>query len=140
MLFGGHPGLERVAIRLEKPEALRGRARSASVRIERSRGEFPTELQAHACGSRELLLHTHEARLELFRIHPFTSAELGPGSGAKRIEWKVAGQLTLEGRPLERGPVAIPGGQPSCYRNDGGDIATVFRCECSLHPIPAAPA
>jgi dihydroneopterin aldolase len=131
MLFGSHGNLHEVGIRLEKPEALRGRARSASVRIERTRHQFPTRVRAHACGAHELLLHTHEARLELFRIEPQRTATLEPGHGARRLEWNVGGQLTLEGRLLEREPVAFPAGQPGSYHNPGNEMATLFRCECS---------
>ena len=130
MLFGAHDNLHEVGIRLEKPEALRGRARSASVRIERTRAQFPTEVSEHECGAHELLLHTHEARLELFRIAPHKVASLDPGRTARRLEWNVGGQLTRDGRLLQREPVAIPAGQPGSYHNVGNDMATLFRCEC----------
>lgn len=131
MLFGSHDNLREVGIRLEKPEALRGRARSASVRIERTRDQFPTRIERHECGAHELLLHTHEARLELFRIEPKRAARLEPGHGARRLEWNVGGQLTLEGRVLQRDPVTFPAGQPGRYHNVGSEMAVLFRCECS---------
>lgn len=130
MLFGVHPALEAAHIRLEKPEALRGRARSASVEIHRERSHFPVQVSPHACGEHELLLLNHEARLELFRFRPEVSVELSPSAPGRSIEWKVMGQLSRDGQVLEREPSAPLPGRASRYSNAGRDVATLFRCEC----------
>jgi FolB domain-containing protein len=133
MLFGVHSTLEAVQIRLEKPEALRGRARSASVEIRRERSQFPVTVSAHACGEHALLLNTHEARLELFRIQPGVTVRLAPELRGRRMEWKVLGSLSRDGRQLDREPCEAARGTAS-YLNAGAEVATLFRCEC-IDPV-----
>jgi dihydroneopterin aldolase len=130
MLFGVHPMLQALQIRLEKPEALRGRARSASVEIQRSRAEFPVEVSPHGCGEHELLLNTHEARLEIFRLAPEASWESTAGSSGRYLEWSVAGELTRDGSPLDRDPRERVTNVGSKYCNRGLSPAALFRCEC----------
>lgn len=130
MLFGVHPTLEAAQIRLEKPEALRGRARSASVEIRRERSQLPVTVSAHPSGEHELLLSTHEARLELFRIRPEATLEITPNTPSRCLEWKVLGQLCRDGHPLEREPLERVAPALSSYVNVGADVATLFRCEC----------
>ena len=130
MLFGVHAPLQALQIRLEKPEALRGRARSASVQIHRERSQFPVAVSEHDCGEHQLLLMTHEARLELFRIQPRVTSQLGTACRGRRIEWKVLGQLSRDGRQLDREPQEQAAGQPCSYSNPGADVAALFRCEC----------
>ncbi len=137
MLFGVHPALQAAQIRLEKPEALRGRARSASVEIRRDRSQFPVTVLPHDCGEHQVLLRTHEARLELFRISPDTTVRIGPSSPGRRIEWKVMGQLSRDGRLLDREPSEPLPGQIDSYFNAGRDVATLFRCESLPVPSPS---
>lgn len=130
MLFGVHPGLHATKIRLEKPEALRGLARSASVEIQRERAQFPVTVSEHHCGEHALLLTTHEARLELFRIKPEARIELSPAPFGKSLEWRVVGNLTRDGQKLERDPSESQFGTTRSYVNLGPEVATLFRCEC----------
>jgi FolB domain-containing protein len=130
MLFGVHAQLQALQIRLEKPEALRGRARSASVQIHRERSQFPVAVSDHDWGEHQLLLMTHEARLELFRMKPQVTSRLGAACRGRRIEWKVLGQLSRDGRQLDREPEERAPGQPCSYSNLGADVAALFRCEC----------
>ena len=130
MLFGVHAQLQALQIRLEKPEALRGRAQSASVQIHRERSQFPVQVSEHDCGEHQLLLMTHEARLELFRIHPRITSRLGTACRGRTIEWKILGHLSRDGRQLDREPQERAPGSPSSYSNNGADIAALFRCEC----------
>lgn len=139
MLFGVHPMLQALQVRLEKPEALRGRARSASVEIQRSRAQFPVEVSAHRCGEHELLLSTHEARLEIFRLAPETSWDSVAGSSGRYLEWSVAGELTRDGDPLDRDPRERVTNVGSNYCNRGLSPAALFRCEC-LAPSISTPS
>ena len=136
MLFGVHPMLQALRIRLEKPEALRGRARSASVEVQRSRAQFPVEVSLHRCGEHELLLSTHEARLEIFRLAPQASWESTAGSG-RYLEWSVAGELTRDGSPLDRDPRERVSNVGASYCNRGLSPAALFRCECLTPSVPA---
>jgi dihydroneopterin aldolase len=129
MLFGIHPAVQATKIRLEKPEALRGRARTASVEIKRERAQFPETVSEHYCGEHALLLTTHEARLELFRIKPEATLELSPAPFGKSLEWKVVGNLTLDGKKLDRDPSEGACGTTHSYANLGPEMATLFRCE-----------
>src|SRR5690606_17575160 len=55
-LFAAHPALRQVQLRLDKPEALAGRARSAAVEMTRSRGAFGSSEDETPYGSRAELL------------------------------------------------------------------------------------
>lgn len=132
MLFGVHPMLQALQIRLEKPEALRGRARSASVEVQRGRAQFPVQISRNPCGEHEVWLSTHEARLEIFRVAPQATWEV---SGGRHLEWSVAGDLTRDGTPLERDPRERVSALGSRYANRGLSAAALFRCECLTPPV-----
>src|SRR5678816_1049027 len=65
MLLGVHPALEMVDIRLDKPAALDGRARAASVEVTRTRTDFPRTTRPAPFGEVHTLLETREAGLYL---------------------------------------------------------------------------
>ena len=129
MLFGVHPALQALQIRLEKPEALRGRARSASVQVHRERAQCQPTVSAHQAGERAVLLTTHAARLELFKIPAGATLELA-ASPRRCLVWKVAGHLHRDGRPLDREPLEGPAQSSGAYVNSGNEEAVLFRCEC----------
>lgn len=132
MLLGVHPSVQRVDVRIEKPGALAGRARAASVEVRRSRADYPMSVYEAPEGRHEVLLETRDARLELLRI-PAAQSVLGlPGFSAHSLYWLVSG--SLEG-PL--GPLAssLPEGAtqsssevPDRLSNPGPDPACLFRC------------
>ena len=130
MLFGVHPMLQALQIRLEKPEALRGRARSASVEVQRSRAQFPVQVSHNRCGEHEVLLSTHEARLEIFRVAPQATWEVSGSACGRHLEWSVTGELLRDGSPLERDPRERVTSLGSRYSNCGPSAAALFRCEC----------
>lgn len=138
MLFGVHPRLQALQIRLEKPEALRGRARSASVEVQRARAQFPVRVSRSQCGEHEVWLSTHEARLEIFRVAPQATWEVSGCAGGRHLEWSVSGELTRDGDPLERDPRERVASSGSRYSNRGVSAAALFRCEC-LTPAGGAP-
>src|SRR5690242_4009599 len=70
MLLGVHPALEMVDIRLDKPAALDGRARAASVEVKRTGADFRRTTRPTAFGAVDVLLETREAGLYLFSIQP----------------------------------------------------------------------
>jgi hypothetical protein len=144
MLLGLHPGVERVDLRIEKPGALEGRARAASVEVRRVRRDYPVSQSQVEHGSIELLLETREARLELVRLAPQRVAGAAPNYPAQSLEWVVAGEIELlpsSDQPLERGAAparlesSLPEGvilsssdAPSRLRNPGPEPASLFRC------------
>lgn len=137
MLLGLHPGVERVDLRIEKPGALEGRARAASVEVRRARRDYPVSVLAGEHGA-EVLLDTREARLDLLRIAPGQSISSGPSYPARSLEWVLEGELDIdperEGMPSRLGP-SLPAGvihssseAPTRFRNPGPESARLFRC------------
>ncbi len=126
MLFGLHPPLESVELRLEKPAALRGLARSASVQITRKRADFPRRQISTAYGELEVLLETHEAGLYLVHVDP--ARELPVCDGARReLEWTVSGELTPEVGAHDA-HVVWAEGRSRTYVNRTSERATLFCC------------
>lgn len=134
MLLGVHPALDRVDIRLDKPAALDGRARAASVEITRTRAAFPGSRRGASFGATDVVLETREAGLYLFSIDP--SKPFGPArAGAGRIlEWVVSGDLARDGVVLPRHVPstldAEDGSRRLGYTNAGAEPAVLFRCIC----------
>ena len=139
MLLGAHPMVQRVDVRIEKPGALGGRARAASVQVRRRRSDFPGSVQEMGQGARcEVLLETREARLELLRIGPHSSSSGGPGFPAAALYWLLSGSVEGErGTDGELGPIApwLPAGAirsfsdpPRALHNPSPDPACLFRC------------
>lgn len=69
-LFAAHPGIRQVMLRLDKPEALAGRARSAAIEMARSRGAFGSTHEITEYGGRTELLRSPEGIVEHLRIDP----------------------------------------------------------------------
>ena len=131
MLLAVHPALEQVHIRLDKPAALDGRARAASVEIARPRAAFVPARSPTPYGEREVVLETREASLELLHVAP---GQRIPPAGAgehARLEWLVSGDLGREGLPLPRHvPEVSPGGHSSALVSASAEPAVLFRCIC----------
>ena len=138
MLLGAHPAVERVDVRIEKPGALGGRARAASVQVRRAPTDFPIVVHDLPHGRCEVLLETREARLELLRIDPHSSLVSGPGFSAAALYWILSGSVEGDrGSDGEFGPIApwLPAGAirsfsdpPKPLHNPGPDLACLFRC------------
>ena len=131
-LLALHPALERVTLRVEKPEALRGRARLAAVEITRTREAFAPKRVATAFGELELIHESDEARLSLQRVAPGKTLTQSD-AGARRLEWLVHGRLlesstellTHAARVREAGVVAR-------FENTSNEDALLFCCETTL--------
>jgi len=141
MLLASHPAVQQVGIRLDKPQALAGRARGASVEVSRTRGAYNQVPETHPFGLRHELLGGPEASLELLRIDPGKSLREEAlseqdGPGERRLEWVVSGQL--DGLPPDRRIVVAPPGAPVEYRNRQEVPALLFRCRAKLRPTPHA--
>jgi FolB domain-containing protein len=131
MLLGIHTGVRRVDLRIEKPGALEGRARAASIEVRRTRRDFPVAVLGAPQGRCDMLLETREARLELMHLEPGQSTEGGPDFAARALCWVVQGEVETEQGPL--GP-SLPSGiiSPSDPRarihNPGPESVCLFRC------------
>jgi 7,8-dihydroneopterin aldolase/epimerase/oxygenase len=125
MLFAAHPLVEQVDLRLEKPQVFRGRARSASVRIQRDRAQFPTLVRRQECGEIETVLETHEAGLYVLTVQPGRKLSY-PASAERQLAWMTAGGLFAGGRSHSVGD-ALPAAQ-TALENRGSEAAHVFLC------------
>lgn len=125
MLFGLHEQLDSMQIRIEKPEALSGRARCAAVEISRSRSDFPRTTEQTIFGEAEILLETREAGLYLLHIDagkeippPLSPDDAGTGmAGAGRGAIAAGtGQRVPPHRLAEgRGAYLSQRGQPASH-------------------------
>jgi FolB domain-containing protein len=132
MLLGVHAGVQRVDLRIEKPGALEGRARAASIEVRRARRDYPVSVVIAEHGQREVLLETREARLELVHIEPQRGVGTGPDYPARCLEWVVAGEVESEHGRLEpslpAGVIHSSSDAPSRLLNPGPVPASLFRC------------
>ncbi len=121
MLFAAHPTLNAVQIRLEKPEALRGRAVTAAVSTARTREHFDVTRREVQGAVVERWLETHEATLELVTLKP--GARFSPAP-QRRVMWLTSGSLL--GLPrLEAGESL----QVEAPFDAGAEGASLFVCE-----------
>jgi FolB domain-containing protein len=128
MLLGIHPVLGSVEIHLDKPAALDGRARAASVEIRRVRSDFPGRALALEGAQGTALLETREAGL--YRLELAPGATLGPHlvRGEAVLEWLVSGSATdADGTPADG--IRTRDGETATPRWQAGhEGAALFRC------------
>lgn len=74
LLFACYPGIGHVSLRLDKPEALAGRARCASVEVLRTRGAFGATEELTDFGGRTELFRGAEGIIERLRVDAGKSA------------------------------------------------------------------
>jgi FolB domain-containing protein len=131
MLLGVHGAVEFVDIHLDKPAALDGRARAASVEIHRTRDAFPPSRAKAPFGTAELLLETREASLHLLSLEPGSELASGHPREASWVEWAIRGEVQKNGEPLGlHTPSHGSAAEGATYANASGEIAVLFRCIC----------
>lgn len=130
MLIGVHPALERVEVKLDKPAALDGRARAASVEIVRERDVFPRTVRETAFGRCDVLLETREAGLYRLVVSPGAELPAGFARSRRQLEWLVEGALTSGNTALEAHVprTADERDEPTSYFCPGPGSAVLFRC------------
>jgi dihydroneopterin aldolase len=124
MLFAAHPLLEELQIRLEKPEALRGRAAAGGVTSTRTRASFPLTRQIFSGGYADRVLETHEATLDLITLEPH--ANYSPAA-ARRVAWLTNGSLANGRLPSDSAEVL----RVEAPFDAGSDGASLFVCEAA---------
>jgi D-erythro-7,8-dihydroneopterin triphosphate epimerase len=130
MLLAVHPDVESVRLRLDKPEALRGRAGSAGVEVLRRPSDFPRCHETARFGTVEVVLETEEAGLYLLHVAPGASISAHHHQVMRELEWHVRGELTRNGeRLVGLAPMVWSKGQVHDYVNTGVGPATVFCCD-----------
>lgn len=143
MLFGAHRVLDTVRVRLTKPRALEGRARTAGIEIARTRADFVPSRERSEFGEVEILYQTREAGLYLLHVESGREIPAHYHERMHELEWLVEGELERDGEHL-RGfaPVEWPRGRVHRYVNVGAQRATLFCCDMPpfmpADEIPAA--
>ncbi len=122
LLFAAHPMIRQATIRLDKPEALAGRARTAAVEMSRNRGAFGATEEVMDYGVRTELLRSPEGVVERIEIKPGASLELK--DEFNRLECIVGGP--------GRGRLAtLSAGMQSIYK---AEEKTIELCRCIALP------
>lgn len=131
-LLGLHPALERVTLRLEKPEALRGRARLAAVEITRTRDAFAPKRVSTPFGELEVLHDSEEARLSLAHVSP-GKVLTHTDQNARRLDWLLCGRLLESQIELVTHAARVrEAGEVSSFENPSSEEAMLFCCETTL--------
>jgi dihydroneopterin aldolase len=124
MLFAAHPALEELEIRLEKPEALRGRAAAGGVTSTRTRASFPLTRRLFTGGHADRVLETHEATLDLVTLEPNASFLPSPG---RRVVWLTHGSLANGRVPVDSSEVL----RVEAPFDASADGASLFVCQAA---------
>lgn len=130
VLLGLHAQVSEVELRIEKPGALEGRARAASVECRRVRSDFEIMRESTAFGSVDTLYASREASLHILGIEPGQELSAAALQGERSLEWLVQGHLEHNGRVLPRHDPQVPGDRAFPYLNTGQQAAKLFRCVC----------
>lgn len=130
MLLAVHPVIAGVRLRIDKPEALRGRAAAAAIEVQRRPVDYPRYHESSRFGTVEVVLETAEAGLYLLHIDPGATLSSHHHQVMRELEWHVRGELLRCGERLSGlCPVVWPQGQVHDYVNTGTGVATVFCCD-----------
>lgn len=130
MLFGVHRVLSEVRVRLSKPRALEGRARTAGVEIHRRRADFVVMRERSEFGEVEILYQTREAGLYLLHVEVAREIPTHYHQRMRELEWLIGGTLERDGEPLHGfAPVEWEKGRAHRYVNIGDQRATLFCCD-----------
>lgn len=130
MLFGVHRVLQSARVRLSKPLALEGRARTAGVEIHRTRADFVPMRERSEFGEVEILYQSREAGLYLLHVEAGREIPTHYHERMRELEWLIGGALERDGERLHGfAPVEWPKGRAHRYVNVGAQRATLFCCD-----------
>lgn len=130
MLFGVHPMLDELRVRLNKPQALQGRARAAGVEIHRRARDFVRMREHNEFGEVEILHETREAGLYLLHVEPGREIPAHYHDVMRELEWLVDGAVERDGVRLSGfAPVVWRKQRVHRYVNVGDQRATLFCCD-----------
>ncbi|MEN9580293.1 MAG: hypothetical protein RJA70_3302 [Pseudomonadota bacterium] len=128
MLLATHPQLEHVSLKLEKPGALTGRARGASVKVARARAAYP-ELDNARGPSSGPVFATEDAVLSMIRVAPKETFSSEMDRQSRGFDWLVQGRLASERTEWSCGELSAADRLGSaCWVNPDPVEAVIFRC------------
>jgi FolB domain-containing protein len=131
-LLALHPALQRVTLRVEKPEALRGRARLAAVEITRTRDAFTPKRVPSAFGELEMIHESDEARLSLVHVAP-GKALTQSDANTRQLAWLVHGRLLESSTELVPHSARVrEANVVARFENPSNEGALLFCCETTL--------
>ncbi len=130
MLLGVHPSLDRVRVRIAKPQALAGRAQNVALEIERDQADFPRRWEHPPFGAVEIICETGNAGLYLLHVEPGRGIAPHHHRVMRELEWRVRGELERDGVRMDGlSPIVWSGEQVHRYDNVGSTRATLFCCD-----------
>lgn len=131
MLFATHAHLEHVSLKLEKPGALTGRAQGASVKVLRTRSDFP-QLVTVPGAYPSPVFSSDDAVLSMVRVAPHGTWNNDVDGQYRCLNWLVQGRLTFEGKEWLSGELhGLDGPALPYWANPEPIEAVVFRCVVS---------
>lgn len=130
MLLGVHEPLDRIRVRLEKPEALDGRAAAAVVTVERTREDYSRRHETTRFGSVDVLLETRDAGLYLLHVDAGRKIPTHHHRIMRELEWLIEGELYQGDRKIELVQPRVWGrDEVHSYDNRSDRPATLFCCD-----------
>jgi dihydroneopterin aldolase len=130
MLLGVHPNVSDVHLRLSKPHALRGRARTAGVEVRRRADTLVRARERNDFGEVEILHQSSEAGLYLLHVEQGREIPAHYHAIMRELEWLVDGELERDGeRLIGLAPVVWSKHRVHRYVNVGDRRATLFCCD-----------
>lgn len=130
MIFGLHPWVQELWLKIAKPKALGGRAARAAVQMRRRASDYPRGFEKSSFGTVDVLFESKGAGLYLLNVEP--GQEIAPHyhNRMQELEWLVRGELLRDGKAICAPSVVIwPQGQVHHYRNESAELATLFCCD-----------
>jgi 7,8-dihydroneopterin aldolase/epimerase/oxygenase len=129
MLLGTQPELLSVKLTLEKPGALEGRARAASVEVTRTRSDFEFHEKQRGQLIETKILSTRDAQLSSFEVPDGVQWQPpDPPPRARCLWWLCAGRLNQGELVLALGEAQHESAAAEPWLNRSGSRARVFRC------------
>lgn len=130
MIFGLHPWVESLWLRVAKPRALAGRAARAAVEVNRTRADYPKGFETSTFGTVDILFESKGAGLYLLNVEPGKEIPSHYHKQMDELEWLVKGTLERDGQVIDvPSVVRWPKGQVHRYYNPGPCTATLFCCD-----------
>lgn len=136
LLLGVHPLVQMVRLTIEKPGALRGLARSASVQVQRQRSDLALRVTEHSWGRQWLLLETRGAKLSRLEVDPGGCFEAPMARADRCSTWLVSS--VLRDNDSELRPGVGPRGAETIktpWSNTTGERLALVHC-CVNEPHP----
>ncbi len=131
MLLRIYTNLATVAVRIAKPNALKGRAEFAAVEIQRTRNDYPKQFLDTSFGAADLIVETSEAGLYLLHVRAGKMIPKHYHQSIRELEWLVHGELHCNDKKINGfAPTIWEREQVHSYENSSDATAILFSCDC----------